>query len=592
MDALTEYKNRLAARNNEVQALETRENRLANGRLAVFLGGCVVAYLIYRSGGGAAYFVLAIPVAAFIWLMIRHEQTLRGMRRARGGVRFYEMGLSRLNEEWKGHGSSGDGLFPDDHPYAADLDLYGEGSLFELLCTAQTRAGEQRIADWLATGADPITLRKRQQAIDELRPSLDLREELALFGDETRSKVHPRELVAWASAAPMLPKSWLRPIATVVTVLGAVSLLSIPFLGIAPIVIVGILAAIVLAPYKNVLGKIVAMIDQPARELELISQVIGRLEKESFQSELLSTLQRELRSDPFAASTAIAKLHRIIMWMEAQRNQMFAPIAFVLALPLQFAYRLEDWRAIHGPHIAQWLDALGELEALVALSSYAYEHPEDPFPELVEDATYFDGQGLGHPLIAHADCVRNDVRLDAQHRLYIVSGSNMSGKSTLLRAVGINVVLAQAGAPVRAKKLALSPFNLGATLRIQDSIHLGRSRFFAEIARLGDLAQLGTAERPLLFLLDELLHGTNSHDRAIGGQAVLKQFIDGGAFGLVTTHDVALTGIENQFEGHARNVHFRDEVVDGELHFDYTLQEGPVQKGNALALMRAVGLRV
>jgi DNA mismatch repair ATPase MutS len=334
------------------------------------------------------------------------------------------------------------------------------------------------------------------------------------------------------------------------------------------------------------------MIDEPSRELDLIKQVIGHLEDESFESGLLNQLQRELRSEPYAGSVAIAKLHRIVMWMEAQRNQMFAPVAFLLVLPVQFAYLLEDWRELHGPNIAQWLDALGELEALVALSSYAYEHPADPFPEFVEEERLFAGEALGHPLIPEADCVRNDVQLDANTRLYIVSGSNMSGKSTYLRAVGINAVLAQAGAPVRAKRLRMSPFNLGATLRIQDSIHLGRSRFYAEIARLGELARMGTPERPLLFLLDELLHGTNSHDRAVGGEAVLKQFLDAGAMGLVTTHDVALTAIEGEFGGRATNVHFRDEVVEGELRFDHKLHPGPIKKGNALALMRAVGLQV
>lgn len=538
------------------------------------------------------YLVLTIPIAFFVWLMVRHEHTLRGIRRARGGARFYEMGLRRINEEWKGLGASGDGLFPDDHPYAADLDLYGEGSLFELLCTARTRAGEQRLADWLATGADPVTIRARQEAVEELRSKLDLREELALFGDETRAKVHPRELIEWASAKALLPPTVVRPMATVVGILGALSLIAIPIIGIVGVVFAGLCAGAVYARYRKVIHQITSMMDEPSRELDLIAQVIGRLEKESFHTGLLARLQSELRSEPFAGSETIAKLHRIVMWIEAQRNQMFAPFAFLLVLPVQFAYMLEDWRTLHGSNIAQWLDALGELEALVALSSYAYEHPQDPFPDLVESGSLLDGQGLGHPLIGDADCVRNDVRLDDDARLYIVSGSNMSGKSTLLRAVGINVVLAQAGAPVRAKSLALSPFNLGATLRIQDSIHLGRSRFYAEIARLGNLATMGTSERPLLFLLDELLHGTNSHDRAIGGQAVLKQFLDDGAMGLATTHDVALTGIEGEFDGHARNVHFRDEVVEGELRFDYTLRPGPVKKGNALALMRAVGLQV
>jgi len=592
LDAHAEYKKRLAARQEKLQVLEVRENRLANGRLAVFLSGCVIAFVVYRNWGGAAYGLLAIPAAYFVWLMIQHELTLRGIRRARGGARFYEMGIARMTDDWKGQGAFGDGLFPDDHPYAADLDLYGEGSLFELLCTVRTRAGEQRLADWLAHGADPVTVRERQGAVEELRNSLDLREALALFGDENRTKVHPRELIEWATADPILPKRGLRPLAGIVGLSGAISLLGIMYISPAPLIACMIAAGLLTAFYGSVVMTIFSSMDRPSRELAIITQVIRRLESESFQSPLLAQLQRELRAEPFTASKAIAKLQKTVYWIESLGNMMLAPVAFLLLLPIQFAYQLEDWRKLHGPKIGCWLDALGELEALLALSCYAYEHPSDPFPEFVEGSTLFDGEGLEHPLISAQECVGNDVKLDDETKLMIISGSNMSGKSTLLRSIGINVVLAQTGAPVRANRLSLSPFNLGATLRIQDSIHLGRSRFYAEIARLGDLAKLGTPERPLLFLLDELLHGTNSHDRAVGGQAVLKQFLDGGAIGLVTTHDVSLTGIEKDIGSHARNVHFRDEVVDGELQFDYTLHQGPVQKGNALALMRAVGLNV
>jgi len=590
-DARMEYESRLADRSREVEALETRDNRIANERMGVFIVGCALAIYAYRSPVVSVLW-LAIPAAYFVWLMVRHERTLRQLRRARAGVRFYTSGLARLNEEWHGRGSSGDGLFPDDHPYAADLDLYGEGSLFELLCTTRTRAGEQRLADWLATAADPITIRARNGAIDELRSSLDLREALARFGDENRTKVHPRELIEWANAEPVLPKRFLRPIASVVGVLGAASLLGISLFGPAPLLITMFAAGAILGLYAKVAAKIFKAMDRPSRELGIIVQVIRQFEEQSFQSDLLVQLQTELRAAPSTASTAIAKLHRVVYWTESLGNMMLAPFAFLLVLPIQFGYQLEQWRKAHGPEIERWLDALGELEALLALSCYAYEHPNDPFPELAEAGPLFVGDSLKHPLIPESECVSNSVRLDGETKLFIVSGSNMSGKSTLLRSIGINVVLAQAGAPVRAKGLTLSPCNLGATLRIQDSIHLGRSRFYAEIAKLGELAKMGTPERPLLFLLDELLHGTNSHDRAIGGEAVLKQFVEAGGIGLVTTHDVSLTGIESKFDGHARNIHFRDEVVDGELRFDYTVHSGPVQKGNALELMRAVGLQV
>jgi DNA mismatch repair ATPase MutS len=245
--------------------------------------------------------------------------------------------------------------------------------------------------------------------------------------------------------------------------------------------------------------------------------------------------------------------------------------------------------------VREWLRVCGEFEALASLSAYRYEHPADPFPELVdadERPPVFDAVRLGHPLIPAVRMVRNDVQLGGPIQLLVVSGSNMSGKSTLLRTVGVNAVLAFAGAPVRATRFRISPLRVGATLRIQDSLQEGRSRFFAEISRIREVADLAAGTTPVLFLLDELLHGTNSHDRAVGAAGVLRALVARGAIGLVTTHDLALTAIADDFSGHAANVHFDDRFESGTIAFDYVMKPGPVTRSNALALMRAVGLEV
>jgi DNA mismatch repair ATPase MutS len=256
---------------------------------------------------------------------------------------------------------------------------------------------------------------------------------------------------------------------------------------------------------------------------------------------------------------------------------------------------MERWRAIHGPHVAEWLRIVGEFEALSSLAAYAYEHPEDPMPELVDQPrsapAVFDGEALGHPLVPAGQMVRNDVRLGQATQLLVVSGSNMSGKSTLLRTIGINAVLALAGAPVRARSLRISLVEIGATLRIQDSLQQGQSRFFAEITRIRHLADVA-AQRPLLFLLDELFHGTNSHDRLVGAIGVLRALLDRGAIGVITTHDLALTAITGELQGRAANVHFEDSFDGAAMRFDYRMKPGPVTRSNALALMRAVGLDV
>jgi DNA mismatch repair ATPase MutS len=246
--------------------------------------------------------------------------------------------------------------------------------------------------------------------------------------------------------------------------------------------------------------------------------------------------------------------------------------------------------------VGSWLDVTGEIEALLSLATYSYEHPDDPFPEFVDaqanTAASFVGEDLGHPLIPASRCVRNSVRICGKTRVLLVSGSNMSGKSTLLRAVGINTVLAMAGAPVRARRLQLTPLQVGASIRVNDSLHEGNSRFYAEIQRLRQIYELAGHQPALLFLLDELLQGTNSHDRRMGAEGIVRAFVELGAIGLISTHDLALTDIGGLAEGTLKNVHFQDEIENGRMKFDFTLRDGVVTKSNGLELMRSIGLKV
>jgi DNA mismatch repair ATPase MutS len=254
------------------------------------------------------------------------------------------------------------------------------------------------------------------------------------------------------------------------------------------------------------------------------------------------------------------------------------------------ALAIDRWRATHGHAVAAWLAAVAQLEALSSLAGFAWEHPDDVYPEIVESEVRFEAEGLGHPLMPEARCVRNDVTLGGPTRVLIVSGSNMSGKSTLLRAAGLNAVLALAGAPVRASRLRLSHLSVGATLRIRDSVQEGTSRFYAELVRLRDLVRIADGPVPLLFLLDEILHGTNSHDRRRGAAAVVSGLVERGAIGLVTTHDLALSEVADDPAVRAANVHFEDRLENGQMHFDYRMRPGVVRTSNALELMRTLGL--
>lgn len=255
--------------------------------------------------------------------------------------------------------------------------------------------------------------------------------------------------------------------------------------------------------------------------------------------------------------------------LDSRRNIFMRIIGLPLLYTTQLAFAVEGWRKASGPQVQRWLDAVGELEAFCSLAGYAYEHPANPMPELSEEGPIFECRGIGHPLLPASRCVRNDVSLGIGCRVVIVSGSNMSGKSTLLRAVGVNAILAMTGAPVCAHRLRISALVVGASIRTLDSLQGGTSRFYAEITRLRRLTDLTNGPAPLLFLLDELLHGTNSHDRRIGAEGIVKGLVARGASGLVTTHDLALTHIADELVPPGFNVHFQDHLEDGKITFDY-----------------------
>jgi DNA mismatch repair ATPase MutS len=336
-------------------------------------------------------------------------------------------------------------------------------------------------------------------------------------------------------------------------------------------------------------ARIVAAVERREPALALLASLLEIVEARTFTAPRLVAVRRMLDRDGVAASGQIARLRKLVALLDARRNQFFAPFALLLLWSTHVAFAIERWRAQSGAEIARWIDAVGELEALLSLSAFAFENTSFVMPEIVAGDAQFDGVAVGHPLIPQDRRITNDVALGGELRLLIVSGSNMSGKSTLLRAIGINTVLALAGAPVCATRLRVSPMAVGASITLNDSLQEGASRFYAEILRLRDI--LATPP-PLLFLLDEVLGGTNSHDRRIGAEAIVRGLVERGAIGLATTHDLALAAIADQLAPRAANVHFEDQLENGRVTFDYRMRAGVVTKSNALELMRAVGIDV
>jgi hypothetical protein len=587
------YAERLARRQQAAADLDRRVDRLGLLRVWVVTLALVLTAASLVARQPLLLWALAPPGALLLALGFRRDALARRLRRARRAVRYYALGLERLDGRWAGRGDEGIRYLGEAPPDAADLDVFGPGSLFERLCTARTLPGADTLAGWLSVPAGPEEVRARQEAVAELRPRLNLREQLALLGAELPPADYA-PLVAWGRAPQTLrPGRWPLVVnalgaANVITLLAALTTDAgwLPF-------VASVLASLLLTwRLRRRVAQVLAPIEAVERHLALLSDLLKLVESEPVASPRLRRLQREVKVGGEPPSRQVARLAALVDWLQAPRNQLFTPVAVLLLWRTRMALALEAWRARSGPGIGAWLAALGEVEALAALAGYAYESPADPFPEVMDGPVRYDGEGLGHPLLPADRCTRNDVRLGGEVRLLVVSGSNMAGKSTLLRTVGVNAVLALAGGPVRARRLALTPLALGGTLRLQDSLLAGRSRFAAEVARVRRLLDLVAGPVPLLFLLDELFHGTNSHDRVAGAEALLRRLLAGGALGLVTTHDLALAELAGRLGPAVRNVHFADEYRDGALHFDYRLRPGVVPRGNALALLRAVGLEV
>jgi hypothetical protein len=599
---LEEYEQRRQAREADRIARDRVHVRLGNVKVAIFLA--IPIYWAITLNGNPSTWFYAITIGLFIGLSVWHERVLRAMARANAAAAFYRSGADRINDKWMHAEATGARFKNPDHPYADDLDIFGPASLFQLLSLCRTPMGETRLADWLLQSATIAVIRERQARVAALKTRLDLRERVAVVNAGQRRFMHPEQLVAWAEQPASLPS--LRPVVAGLALLFVAALANYSYGGSGWLVVA---VAAVNGALLGVLGKRANAIVEAlsastaAAGVELLSNVIEHIEKEPFDEPALAALAARLRGASGSdASRGIRRLARVSDWADSRHN-VFMRIAEVpLLVTAQIAYAGQSWRSRHGARLRDWVDAIGEMEALLSLSGYAYEHPADPFPEFTEGTeAVFAATEMAHPLIPAIEAVRNSFALSTSSpqaltpsgpQVLIVSGSNMSGKSTLMRTTGINAVLALAGAPVRAHRLRLTPLAVGTCLRHTDSLQEHRSGFYTEALRIRRIYDLLNGPLPVLFLFDELLSGTNSKDRRIAAEGVVRTMLARRAIGMVTTHDLALTEIAAIFPGQVKNVHLQDHVEHGKMTFDYKLRDGVITHSNALELMRMIGLDV
>ncbi len=534
-------------------------------------------------------FLVVIPA---VYFLERRSRTQRRLIHLWSLEDFYNRGIARLGRDWKS--LDGGVQFADPkHSYAADLDLFGQGSLYQLVCSARTQIGRETLVDWMKVWANAEEVRGRQEAVAELRERRDLPEALALAGKTDISDLRPEFLKSWATA----PGS-VFPVSTRLTAFAlslAALLLPAAFFArlLDPIQLwrgaIFVLAAqgLFAGTQRDAVKRVLESVGPLAVEMPIVKEISRIVEREKFAAAKLQSIAGSLARDG-AASARIGRLQRLLWLLDQRNNEMFLYVSFCLLWTTQFTMAIEAWRDRHGSELRLWLKALGEVEALISLSTYAFEHPADTVPELAEAGPIFEAEGLAHPLLVEEIGVRNDVRLDDAVRFLIISGSNMSGKSTFLRAIGLNAVLAFMGAPVRCNKMRLSDFAICAAIRVEDSLRDGRSNFLAEMQRLRRMIDVAD-EKPLLFLADEIMSGTNSHDRRIATEWVVRALMKRGAIGAITTHDLALTEIATS-DLAGRNVYFEDSGEGGALSFDYKLREGILRRSNALNIAHLLGI--
>jgi hypothetical protein len=582
--------------------LTRRWGRIANVRLVVFLAAlaCFGLGLFGRApllglvgiGGFIAYFVLAR----------RHTRIGAARYRAAGMWNINDEAGKRIARRWHSLPLRHTTRAEPGHPYANDLDIFGHASLFHLLDKVNTRMGEATLSHWLLQPAGPETVQWRQAAVAELAPMLDFRDELALRGGALmEAKPDPEPLLAWAEGRPMLPGRraavWAARLSPVF--LGTFLIANVRDVIDYPIWLVFL--ALNLALWYTV-GRpaytIISDVRLRGDALLHFAASLHLISSEDFRSPAMRHLKAELLTDGQTADVQIARLHRLASLMIPQSAMLYAVFQMVTLWDIHVLALLESWQAHTGKHIRGWLTALGGAEAIASLAGLAYDNPDWTFPQVDADATTLEARGLGHPLLPDSVRVDNDVTVGPAGTFLLVTGSNMSGKSTLLRAIGVNAVLANAGGPVCASWYQSPPVHLWTSMRVQDSLEQGVSYFMAELQRLKAIVDAANANRAtrdgaFLYLLDEILQGTNTSERQIAARRIIAHLIAQGAIGAVSTHDLTIAEAE-ELATAAHAVHFTEQIratASGpSMTFDYKLRPGIATSTNALRLMQIVGL--
>lgn len=554
--------------------------------------------IFYRSDhlaiGGT---VLGILLLGYIYLDKKHYSLIELKNTADLLAVINADGMRRLNGEWTDFKDNGGDLNEPDHPYSSDLDIIGPDSLYQLINMSATYWGRKALAEALLFPDDEITkIRSRQVAVAELAPLLSFRHRLRAEGLKVdASQEEFRALLTWAiTTQPLFRKGMLiavirtLPLITLTTlVLGITKIIPL----FIPILLVVFHGLLLFANRKNAKG--LQAVYDCNRSLAKMEVVFGLLEKRLFKAPLLQALQKKMQGELYELpSKQIKSLSRLSSSTANRSHMLYFIIDLFLLWDLQLLVSLEKWKEKSGRHLKKWFEVLGEFEAFSSLARLKYDHSDWAVPSFKQasSSVIIDTVRAGHPLITR-DCVLNDIQFTRDHPIVLITGSNMSGKSTFLRTVGVNLVLAYTGAPVYAKSFSCQVMRLNTCMRVADNLQKNISSFYAEILRVKMIIDQVSSNK-VFFLLDELFKGTNSVDRHIAAKTIIQHLKDNGASGMVSTHDLDLEVLEKESEGKVRNYHFKENYKGDKISFDYKLRRGVSDTRNAIFLIKASGIDV
>jgi hypothetical protein len=578
--------------------LDAHGARLANLRLLTFLGAAALAIAsVFGKLPSWGYLGALASMGIYVALAVKHAAVVRQERTANTLLSLNERGLARLRGQWRDFPSQGEKYRTEGHLYAADLDVFGHGSLFQRLDETSTQAGEKLLAQWLlAPAASAASIIERQKALKELAPQVDFRQRLV---SETRQvvaqKADPSRFIRWVENGSSIGSfKWafalahLLPLLTFGLWLGVQGRLLLDWV---PYVGLGLQIAVVVITSPK-LASMYAQLSMGEQGFIQFEATFEAIDAQRFSDPLLQKLKAGLSTGGPSVSQRLKRFERLHGFASLRSAKEVHWLINALFLwDLHFLFRIERWRTELGSGVRGWFDSLSQLEALSSLATWAYENPECPWPEVDDGPVHYEAQAMGHPLLDNP--VRNDVLLSGPGHALVITGSNMSGKTTLMRSMGLNAVIALAGMPVTAQALKLSLVQVVTSMRVKDSLERGVSYFYAEVQRIKAVLDAARANREkTLFLLDELLMGTNTRERQIASRELMRLLLATGAAGALTTHDLSLTELANDPGVKVRNVHFRDEEKGGEMTFDYVLREGVVETTNALEVLRRAGVDI